>query len=83
MHSQKYAKLKHIKVLLKLFLQFFAIIFLISFEMLVSNIRCIWLNCKMLINLNIFLDLAIIFSITKANLEDLHIWKIYPCLLTS
>ena len=32
-HSTKYIKLKHIEA----FLQFFAIIFLISFEMLISN----------------------------------------------
>ena len=47
---------------LKFFAIFFAIIFLISFETLISNMRCIWLNCKMLINSNIFVDLAIIFS---------------------
>ena len=29
---------------------------------LISNMRCIWLNCKMVINFIIFVDLAIIFS---------------------
>ena len=54
-------KLMHIEVFCNL-LQSFAIIFLISFETLISNMRYIWLNCKMLINFNIFVDLAIIFS---------------------
>ena len=58
-HAHKiHTKLMHIEV----FLQSFAIIFLISFETLISNMRYIWLNCKMLINFNIFVDLAIIFS---------------------
>ena len=61
-HTHKvHTKLMHIKVFCNL-LQSFAIIFLISFETLISNMRYIWLNCKMLINFNIFVDLAIIFS---------------------
>ena len=61
-HAHKiHTKLMHIEVFCNL-LQSFAIIFLISFETLISNVRYIWLNCKMLINFNIFVDLAIIFS---------------------
>ena len=57
-HSQKCIKLKHIKVVCK----FLQSSFFISFETLISNMRCIWLNCKMLINFNIFVNLGIIFS---------------------
>ena len=61
-HTHKiHTKLMHIEVFCNLS-QSFAIIFLISFETLISNMRYIWLNCKMLINFNIFVDLAIIFS---------------------
>ena len=45
-HAHKiHTKLMHIEVFCNL-LQSYAIIFLISFETLISNMRYIWLNCK-------------------------------------
>ena len=56
-----WTKLKHIKVLFAIF-AIFAIICFHSFETLISNMRCIWLNCAILINFKICVYLAIIFS---------------------
>ena len=57
---QKWTKWKHIKVSLEFFCNLCNHLFY-SFETLISNMRCIWLNWKMVINFNIFGDLAIIF----------------------
>ena len=58
-HAHKiHTKLMHIKV----FCNLLQSSFWFFFETLISNMRYIWLNCKMLINFNIFVDLAIIFS---------------------
>ena len=60
MHSNE-----HIKVLWK----FFAIIFSISFEKLISNLRCVWPNCKIPIKSNLLVYYAIIFSLSLNHRE--------------
>ena len=38
---------------------FFAIIFLISLDKVISSLRCVWLNCKIPINSYLFVHVAI------------------------
>ena len=41
----------------------------VSFEKLISSLRCVWLNCKIPINCNLFVYLAIIFSTSLKHRE--------------